>query len=138
MHASWRPIEELACVVPSAGQPLYSFLDAGDFVVGVASTALVDALISGHGVAVVAASTRALPADLEAIAKLSPKFTASSGTPGVELSQEYAEQLDSLSTQLVAAVGSDAVRATRAVIQELAARGGHDAASDGDLAASHP
>lgn len=122
LHESWRPIEERARLEPSAGQPLTSFLREGDFVVGVASTALVDALISGHGVAVIAAPTRPLPADLEAIARITPSFTDASGNARVELSQDYLEALQSLSTRLVAAVGAEAAEVTGAVIVELAER----------------
>lgn len=120
LHESWRPIQELSQVVSSTGQSLTSFLGASDFVVGVSSTALVDALISGHGVAVVAAHSRSLPADLDAIAQLSPTFAEGAGRTPVILSQGYIEQLESLSKRLVAAVGAEAARATSAAVLELA------------------
>jgi hypothetical protein len=130
LHESWRSIEERAQVVSAAGQPLSSFLGPGDFVAGVASTALVEALISGHGVAVIAAPSRSLPADLETIARLSPGFTAGTGHPHAQLSPQYVEQLESLSTRIVAAVGSEAARATSAAILELADQGSNRVAPD--------
>jgi hypothetical protein len=130
LHESWRPVENLAQVVPSAGQPLTSFLCPGDFVVGVASTALVDALVSGHGVAVIAAPSRPLPADLKTIAPLSPSFTPSTGHAHAKLSPDYVAHLESLSVRIVAAVGSEAAQAMSAAILALADQGAHRVAPD--------
>ena len=122
LGATWCDLEQQCDVVASVGSPLSGFLTPRDLVVGVASTALVDALVSGHPSAVVASPLRALPADLEAMARVTATVDPGLNGAGLNsagLNREYVDAMAALSERIVNAVGPEAAQRLSETLRQI-------------------
>ncbi|WP_243075690.1 hypothetical protein [Microbacterium sp. SS28] len=111
---SWSACASLCTVVQSRGVPLALFLQKNDLVVGVTSTALVEAVLAGHAVAVFSDESRPLPADLEDIEVMTRRNPVD--VRAGRISEEHARELGQLSEQMVRHTGPTALNRTRAAI----------------------
>lgn len=124
LRGSWAPIASRVNVASARAIPLPEFLQPGDFVIGVASTALIDALVAGHGVLVIAAEERALPADLEAIRDAVPLEMVMRALRSRLLPPSLIDTYADLSRGVVEEVGSAASRRMGAAIRAALERVG--------------
>ncbi len=116
--AGWNMVAAQCRVEVVGFEPLSESLVRGDFVVGVVTSALIDALIDGYPVAVFADPERPLPADIAAIAEYS-RERSFVGRDMRYLPSGYVEALNALSHTLVDAVGEESQERIRDLLDRL-------------------
>lgn len=114
---SWEPLAELAAKTELAEGNLFAKLQPGDGVVAVTSSAVVQACVAGYPVAVVADSSRVLPADVAVVA-LHPSPLLGLADGGHDAADAGASMAD-LRTSLVAFTGHASRTALRDAVEGI-------------------
>ena len=112
----WDFLQELCESMPQDQTELSSFLQDGDLVVGVVTSATIEAMMLGYPVLVAAGSERAAPADIDRLRGLREQF-GFSGRSELRIREDYLLALRHEAADLVALTGDDARERTRAVLQ---------------------